>query len=1014
MNSPLRILYIDDSPLDRELVRYALMKDNPGRYLLTEAASRQEFETRLVQGKYDLVLADFNILGFNGLQVLDLVKQVDAAVPVIIVTGTGSEEVAVEAMKRGASDYVIKTSSHIQRLPQTIQAVFEKRSLERERQQTMEDLRQAHEKLAAIVKEAPLAVITLDLQGNVQTWNPAAKHLVGWSEAEALGKPFPLGSQGKTGDFKAFLIKALKGETLKPVEVRRQRHDGSWWDAELHTAPLHDNLGVPTGLLVIMEDITERKRAMETLRESEERFRALTQSLNEAVIISDPQSRIIYWNRSAEGLFQYTEQEVLGQLPSMLMPEASRKRHQGSVDQFQTTGMHEPIRENMEGLALRKDGSQFPVEVSFSHWETRKGRYGATIIRDITARKQAEEALRQSQQRLALHIQKTPIGVIEFDPQHHVVHWNPAAERIFGYSAAEAIGRHTRFLVPESSRTQVESVLHAVETLTGGEQSTNENITRDGRMIQCEWHNTPLVTLDGKLIGIASLVEDITEQVQARKDLLQYQDHLEELVKERTAKLAESEAAAESANQAKSLFLANMSHEIRTPMNAILGFSQLMLHDPALTPPQKQHLETINRSGEHLLGLINDILEMSRIEANRITLSLATLDLHDLIHGLDTMFQERAFAKSLELVVEIQNDLPRYVVADEVKLRQIFINLLSNAVKFTDHGRVTWRISGAKKQPGRFQLVSEVEDTGPGIAPDELGLLFKPFGQTSSGAKAIGGTGLGLAISWKMAKLMGGEISVASQVGQGSTFRLEIEFEEGKSEGLETKPPARRVTGLKPGQPAYRILVVDDHYENRLLAAEVLKRVGFFTLEAANGEAAVQSFARWKPDLILMDMRMPVMDGYAATRAIKGAPEGRRVVVIAVSANAFADEQTKALSAGADAYLLKPFTEQALFDTIASFLGVQFLYEEDLRKESAPLPDGPSEMVRLALAGLPVELISQVRQAILTANLDRLLQLIDEVAALAPQFANQLREWANDFQYNLLLEILPEEGGGHD
>ena len=687
--------------------------------------------------------------------------------------------------------------------------------------------------------------------------------------------------------------------------------------------------------------------------------------------------------------------------------------HQAAVDQFQASGIHKGSRDIIESIAARKDGSQFPVEISMSAWGTGSGRYTATIIHDITARKQAEEALRHSQERLALHIQKTPIGVIEYDLQRIIIQWNPGAERIFGYTAEEAIGRNACFNVPEKALAQVESILRAVESGTGGEHNTNENMTRDGRVIQCEWRNTPLVSPDGKLIGIASMVEDITEREHARKALLQYRDHLEELVKERTAKLAASEAAAESASRAKSTFLANMSHEIRTPMNAILGFSQLMLHDPALTPHQKQRLETINRSGEHLLGLINDILEMSRIEADRVMLNPATTDLHAMVHGLDSVFQELTSAKSLEFVVEIQNELPRFVMADEVKLRQIFINLLSNAVKFTEQGRVTWRLSGAKKEAGRLHLVSEVEDTGPGIAPNELGLLFKPFGQTSSGAKVTGGTGLGLAISWKMAKLMGGKISVVSEVGKGSTFRLEMEVEEGKGGVLEAKPLARRVTHLKPGQPAYRILVVDDQFENRALAAEMLERVGFTTREDANGAEALQSCESWKPDLILMDLHMPVMDGYAATRVIKDGLKGRTLPVIAISASAFGDEQKKIERAGADAFIRKPYREQELFDKLASLLGVQYLYEEETQKEAAWLPDASKDKLREAMAGLPVDLTRQVRQATLTANLERLLQLIDQTAAQSPQLAGPLREWANNFQYSRLLEILPEEGGVH-
>ncbi len=1257
MISPLRILYIDDSALDRELVRHSLLFENTGEFILTETSSRQEFETLLLPGKFDLVLSDFNILGFDGLQVLDQVQQVDASLPVIIVTGTGSEEIAVEAMKRGAGDYVIKTPSHIRRLPKTIHAVLEKEAFEKERQQASEDLRQAHEQLAAMVREAPLAVVTLDLNGNVLTWNPNAERLIGWKETEAIGKPFPLVSQGKTREFNAILLQAINEPAQKSNEIRRLRRDGSWLDLELHTTPLHDRSGKVSGLLVMMEDISHRKKAEEALRESEERYRITLSSIGDAVISTDRNARVTYLNEVAERLTGWKNHEAIGLTLENIFPiinEQTREPVQNPVNKVlqegvivgmanhtalisrtgqvipiedsgapirnatgQTLGVvlvfhdvsekrkaentlrasetkfrsyieHAPtavlvtdalgrcveanhaaeelfgydaatlvklsianvisdqdhqrvlsdfsvllhtgfiegeyrflksgretgcvylraVRLNdnraiafcqditerkkaeealriseakyrilVENLPLNTftkdlnstylscndnyarelgitsnqivghtDFDYFPkdmadgfraddrrimqsgkseiIEEKYLHkgqeiWNqtiktpifetdgTISGILG--IFWNITERKRIEEALRQSELRLALHIQQTPLAVIEYDPHHNVLKWNQAAERIFGYTAAEVIGQHTSFLLPKSAGEQVNQVLLDLQTMKSGERSTNENITRDGRIIQCEWYNTPLITQDGELIGFASLVQDVTEQIQDKLELIKYRDHLEELIKERTAKLVESERAAENANQAKSIFLANMSHEIRTPMNAILGFTQLMLRDPSFTLSQRSHLDIIYRSGEHLLDLINDILEMSKIEAGRTTLNPTTFDLPRLIADLELMFRVRTNAKSLIFELIVEGELPQYVMADENKLRQIFINLLGNAVKFTDRGSIIWRILTTASPTANLRLISEVEDTGPGIAPEEMGKLFQAFGQTTTGEMKGGGTGLGLAISSKFSQMMGGNLTAVSQSGKGSIFRADLEIREGKLGDVVPQQPIQRVLRLSENQDHYRILVVDDHMENRLLVLELLRSVGFEVNEAANGKVAVQLFSQWEPHLILMDIHMPVMDGYEAIRQIKAMEKGRHLPIIALTANAFIEDEKKALAAGADAYMRKPLKDFELFSAIESRLGVHYIYEQTPPALQLKLERKGSVSTKI-LTGIPEELIGPIRQATLTANLGRLLELIDSLAQQMPLIADQLRLLANDYQYDQLLALLPNTG----
>ena len=425
------------------------------------------------------------------------------------------------------------------------------------------------------------------------------------------------------------------------------------------------------------------------------------------------------------------------------------------------------------------------------------------------------------------------------------------------------------------------------------------------------------------------------------------------------AALREAKEAAEAANRAKSTFLANMSHELRTPLNAILGFAQLMERDPALTARQRQSLVTINRSGEHLLDLINDVLEMSKIEAGRTVLDAAPFNLHSLLQTIKTMFQVRAATKHLSLQFELAPDLPENVLTDEGKLRQVLINLLGNAVKFTDAGRIVLRARASKGNCSireeiaevtpqeaiaspSYTLFFEVEDTGQGIAPEEIDKLFQPFVQTTSGTQTKEGTGLGLTISRQFVRLMGGDVYVKSQLGQGSTFYFDIQI--ALADSPRTAPSIGRVVRLSPDQPTYRILIVDDRAENRELIVQLLESVGFETRTATQGEAAIALWQQWHPHLIWMDMRMPVMDGYEATRRIREAIahqtnsaftdrselDDRPIPkIIALTASAFEEQQASILAAGCDDLVCKPFQEHIIFEKLAQHLGVRYLYQQD-------------------------------------------------------------------------------------
>ncbi|MCX8017823.1 MAG: response regulator, partial [Rhodocyclaceae bacterium] len=418
-----------------------------------------------------------------------------------------------------------------------------------------------------------------------------------------------------------------------------------------------------------------------------------------------------------------------------------------------------------------------------------------------------------------------------------------------------------------------------------------------------------------------TLVKSENALRESEQRLSRHRDELEGEVRSRTAELERTRDAAEAANRAKSMFLANMSHELRTPLNAILGFARLMERDPRMPEDLRRNLATINRSGNYLLTLINDVLEISRIEAGRLTAHVEPFDLDELLTSLVEVMAVRARAKGLELRLERSPDLPSYIASDMAKLRQILLNLLSNAVKFTQAGEVVLTARLIEQDGERVVLEFVVRDTGEGIGADELERIFQPFYQASAGLHQAEGTGLGLTISRQYAQLLGGELSAQSTPGVGSTFRLRLPAGRASAPAPGPVPSQGRVRRLSPGEPRYRILVAEDEPVNQELVKLLLEEVGFEVVLAGNGREAVERFQSARPQLVLMDMRMPVMDGFAATRAIRALPEGAGVPIIAFTASAFEEERQAILAAGCNDVMIKPLEEERLFALFERYLG---------------------------------------------------------------------------------------------
>ncbi len=634
----------------------------------------------------------------------------------------------------------------------------------------------------------------------------------------------------------------------------------------------------------------------------------------------------------------------------------------------------------------------------------------------------AEEKLRESEDKLSKVGDSALDAIIMINELGNVEYWNPAATRIFGYKKEEILGEnfHNLFM-PEYYRSQ-----HQTGWLNYAKTGKGPAI---GQVIElmaknAEDYEFPIeialssIKIKNKFWALA-YIRDITERKRAEEKLNNYTSQIElknlELdmalhsADNATAQAREMAEQAEIANKSKSIFLANMSHEIRTPLNAIIGFSQLMSRDKALTDSQKDYNQSIIRAGEHLLALINDILELSKVEAGRVVLNPTSINLNSLLSDIQMIFKERAQSKHLQFIFETAGDLPSNILVDDSKLRQIFVNLIGNAIKFTDKGSVAVRTRTEINNEGSGQLIVEIRDSGPGIAQEELGKLFKHFVQTSSGIKKGSGTGLGLALSRELALLMGGDISVSSEIGKGSLFTFHVEIKAGYDQTSEASN-LKRVTGIaKQGSDntgkTYRILVVDDKEENLAVAVNLLRIVGFETNQAVNGIEAISKFKEWDPDLILMDMRMPVMDGYDATRIIKSTEKGRRTPIIALTASTFEDEQKRTETLQMHGYIRKPFRENELFSTIGKALKINYIYEDESSPEQEKDFSSYGDLNE-QIAKLPDSLVFQMQEAIAVADLDLLIQHIEKIDDGFTHLRKHLLSTAKNYDYNHLQIIL--------
>ncbi len=946
----LRILLIDDNPQDRLLVIRVLERQFPNLQI-QEVANVDNFSLALEGGQFDLVITDYQLRWSNGLAVLNSVKSLYPNCPVIMFTNSGTQEIAVEALKAGLEDYVLKSAKHYIRLAAAVNSVWEKAQKKRK-------VASLENRLQGLLNDLNIGVFRQTLDGSILEGNFAFFDLLGMRHDSLFVQKLPsLQSYFQPEDYAQIRKQLTEKKQIKDREIQLQRADSSrTWVRLSQTVSVIEGETIVDGLI---EDINaqkiaeqERIQLLEELDSKQKFLEAVLQQMPAGVIIAEaPSGRVLMMNEQVPTVLQRI------QLYADIVKNAQVGLTVWQLEDFADPGSWRLVTANpaaselsgvnLESFIGRTIAEGFPTLVdrqSLSKYtevvqtgqakDLGEVRYGdeqvalgifslkafplpnrcvGIAFENITKRKQVEEALQDALTKLNFHFENTPLAVIERDLDFCVTRWSKSAEKVFGWRAEEIIGQDWQGVYIDD----IETVKALKTSLLSGEEkqniSHNRTYTKDGSVVECEWYNSALFDQDGNFVSILSLVLDVTARKQAEAE------------RQRLLKLEQTaRTQAETANRIKDEFLAVLSHELRSPLNPILGWVKLLRSRKLDESQISRALETIERNAILQTQLIEDLLDVSRIMRGKTSLTISPVNLATTIEAASDTVRLSAQAKSIQLQLELNPNVG-LVSGDSNRLQQVVWNLLSNAIKFTPAGGC---VTICLEQKGT-QAQIQVSDLGKGISAEFLPHVFEYFRQAdSSTTRNQGGLGLGLAIVRNLVELHGGTVAASSPgLNLGATFTVSIPL---RLESPSPKTADSLELSLGPEETpnrllvfeGARILVVDDEKDTREFYRAVLEQQGAAVTTVASVSEALESFEEQRPDVILSDIGMPVQDGYSLIRQVRALElqGGRRIPAVAMTAYARDIDRTNAIAAGFQKHLSKPVAPDQLVAVVAHLL----------------------------------------------------------------------------------------------